>query len=114
MTFFPLALLAALLATPQRKLLFNRWAAAGIALLLLITLPNLLWQVHNHWPTLEFLHNGRVENKNIKLGPISFLATQIINLQPVSALIWIAGLVWLLRNPLAKSWRWLGLAYLFF
>jgi len=114
MTFFLLALLAALLITPQRKLLFNRWAAAGIALLLLITLPNLLWQIHNHWPTLEFLHNGRVENKNIKLGPITFLVTQIVNLQPVSVLIWGAGLLWLLRNPLAKNWRWLGLTYLFF
>ena len=114
MTFFLLALLAALLLTPQRKLLFNRWAAAGIALLVLIALPNLVWQVHNHWPTLEFLHNGRVENKNIKLAPLPFLATQILNLQPVSVLIWGAGLIWLLRNPLAKNWRWLGLTYLFF
>jgi hypothetical protein len=29
-------------------------------------------------------------------------------------LIWGAGLVWLLGNPRAKSWRWLGLNYLFF
>ncbi len=67
MTFFLIALLAALLLTPQRRLLFNKWAAAGIALLILIALPNLIWQIHNHWPTLEFLHNGQVENKNIKL-----------------------------------------------
>ena len=31
MTFFLVALLLALLCTPQRRLLFNRWAAAGIA-----------------------------------------------------------------------------------
>lgn len=114
MAFFLCALLIALLITPQRRLLFNRWAATGIALLVLIALPNLVWQVHNHWPTLEFLHNGRVGNKNIKLGPLPFLATQILNLQPVSVLIWGAGLIWLLRNPLAKNWRWLGLTYLFF
>ena len=114
MTFFLIALLAALLVTPQRKLLFNRWAATGIALLVCIALPNLLWQIHNHWPTLEFLHNGRVGNKNINLAPLPFLVTQILNLQPVSVLIWGAGLIWLLRNPLAKRWRWLGLTYLFF
>ncbi|MCU1319786.1 MAG: hypothetical protein JWP98_1304 [Edaphobacter sp.] len=114
MAFFLFALLAALLVTRQRRLLFSRWAAAGVALLILIALPNLIWQMHNHWPTLEFLHNGQIENKNIKLAPLPFLGKQILNLQPATVLIWGAGLVWLLRNPLAKSWRWLGLTYLFF
>lgn len=114
MTFFLVALLAGLLLTPQRRLLANRWAVAGVALLILIALPNLFWQIHTHWPTLEFLHNGQVENKNIKLGPIAFLITQILNMQPVTLLIWGAGLFWLLRSPLAKPWRWLGLTYLFF
>ena len=114
MTFFLVALLAAILLTPQRRLLFNKWAVAGVALLILIALPNLLWQIHNHWPTLEFLHNGQVENKNIKLAPLPFLGKQIMNLQPATVLIWGAGLVWLLHNPLAKSWRWLGLSFIFF
>ena len=111
MTFFLIALLVSLLVTPQRKLLASRWAVAGVALLVLIALPNLLWQVHHHWPTLEFLHNGQVQNKNIKLGPVAFVLTQINNLQPLTLLIWGAGLVWLLRNP---RYRWLGLTYLFF
>jgi hypothetical protein len=114
MTFFLVALLAALLVTSQRRLLFSRWAAAGVALMVLIALPNLLWQMHYHWPTLEFLHNGQVQNKNIKLAPLPFLWKEIENLQPVTLLIWGAGLVWLLRSPLAKSWRWLGLSYIFF
>jgi hypothetical protein len=114
MTFFLAALLAGLLVTPQRKILFNRWAAAGVALLILIALPNLLWQVHHHWPTLEFLRNGRLENKNVKLGPVQFVIAQILALQPLSLLLWGAGLVWLLHNRMSRSWRWLGAAYLFF
>jgi Dolichyl-phosphate-mannose-protein mannosyltransferase len=114
MTFFLIALLVGLMLTPQRRFLFSKWAAAGIALMILLALPNLMWQIHNHWPTLEFLHNGQVENKNIKLGPLPFLGKQILNLQPATLLIWGAGLIWLLHNPLAKNWRWLGLTYLFF
>ena len=114
MTFFLLTLLAALLITPQRRILFSRWMAAGVALLLLIALPNLIWQAHYHWPTLEFLHNGEIENKNIKLSPLPFLAKQILNLHPATVLIWGAGLIWLLRNRHAKNWRWLGLTYVFF
>ncbi len=36
---------------------------------LLIALPNLLWQIRNGWPTLEFLHNGEARDKNIVLPP---------------------------------------------
>jgi hypothetical protein len=114
MTFFLIAVLLALLVTSQRRLLFTKWAAIGVALMILIALPNLIWQIHNHWPTLEFLHNGQVENKNVKLAPLPFLVLQIVNLQPLTVLVWGAGLVRLLRNPLTKSWRWLGLTYLFF
>jgi hypothetical protein len=114
MTFFLLALLAALIVTPQRRLLFSRWAVVGVALLLLLVLPNLIWQIHHHWPTLEFLHNGQIQNKNIKLSSLSFLGKQILMLHPLTAFLWIPGLLWLLRNRLSKEWRWLGLTYLFF
>jgi hypothetical protein len=111
MTFFLVALLVALLLTPQRRLLGSRWAAAGVALLLLITLPNLLWQVHNHWPTLEFLRNDAAGNKSIKLAPVAFLVKQIVDMGPLGALIWGAGLVHLLRR---KDTRWLGITYVIF
>src|ERR1700678_169853 len=65
MTFFLIALGLGLLCTSSRHILFSRWAALGIALMLLTALPNVLWQMHNHWPTLEFLRNGAQGNKNI-------------------------------------------------
>ncbi len=111
MTFFLVALLAALLVTKQRRLLASKWAAAGVALLILIALPNLLWQIHNHWPTLEFLRNGQRGNKTITLSPFAFTIKQILNMGPVTVLIWGAGLVHLLRRP---DRRWLGLTFLFF
>ena len=111
MTFFLLALLAALLLSPHRRVLFTRYAALGIALLVLIALPNVLWQIHNGWPTLEFLRNGKLENKNVHLGPLAFLVGQIMPLNPASALVWIPGLVYLLRR---RHRRWLGITYLLF
>jgi Dolichyl-phosphate-mannose-protein mannosyltransferase len=122
MTFFLVALLLALLVTPQRRLLASRWAALGVVLLLALVTPNLLWQIHNHWPTLEFLRNDRAGNKSIQLAPVAFLLQQILNLNPATALIWIPGLVYLLRrsNDLRNDLRdncdnrWLGLTYLLF
>jgi hypothetical protein len=110
-TFFLLALLVALLVTPQRRMLKTPWMLAGVGLMLLIVLPNLLWQVHNHWPTWEFLRNGKKEGKNVILGPIPFLLAQLREMHPLNILVWLPGLVWLLRR---QQWRWVGIAYLVF
>jgi len=114
MAFFLATLGLGLLLTPQRRLLFSRYAALGIALLILIALPNVFWQIHNHWPTLEFLHNGRVGGKNVILSPLHFFLSQFSNMQPLNALLWITGVVSLLRAKSIKESRWLGLTFVLF
>jgi len=114
MAIFLIAVALGLLITPERRVFFSRWAAVGIVLLLVIPLPNLLWQIHNHWPTYEFLHNGEVNHKNIVLGPLRFFLAQFINLGPLNALLWPPGVVALLRARSIRNTRWLGLAYLIF
>jgi 4-amino-4-deoxy-L-arabinose transferase-like glycosyltransferase len=114
MTFFLVAMGAGLLLTPQRRVLGSRWAVAGLALMVLIALPNVFWQIHNHWPTLEFLRNGQSGHKNIVLNPVQFFLAQFTNMHPVNALLWIPGVVALLRAKSIRDGRWLGLTYLFF
>lgn len=114
MTFFLVALGLGLLCTEQRRLLWSRWAAVGIGLMILIALPNVVWQIHNHWPTLEFLRNGRDGGKNTVLGPGHFLLAQVLMLGPFNALVWIPGLAVLLRARSIRDGRWLGLTYVFF
>ncbi|HEX4154603.1 MAG TPA: glycosyltransferase family 39 protein [Acidobacteriaceae bacterium] len=114
MAFFLVAAGIGLLLTSQRRILFTRWAALGIVLLILITLPYLHWQIHNHWPTLEFFHNGKVRHKNVALGPLQFFLAQVSQMHPVNALLWITGLISLLRARSIPRGRWLGITYLAF
>ena len=114
MTFFLAATGVGLLLTSQRRVLFSRWALAGIGIMILVALPNLLWQIHNHWPTLEFLRNGQQGHKNVVLNPVQFFLAQFNNMQPLNALLWIPGLVALIRERSIKNSRWLGLTYLIF
>ncbi|HEY4356125.1 MAG TPA: glycosyltransferase family 39 protein [Acidobacteriaceae bacterium] len=114
MLFFLVALGLGLLCTPQRRVLFTRWAAVGIVLLTVIALPNVIWQIHNHWPTLEFLHNGKVEHKNAILSPLAFFGAQVGAMHPLNTLLWITGIVALLRARSIRDARWLGLTYVFF
>lgn len=114
MAFFLTALLVALLLTPQRRILWSRWTLAGVALLVLISLPYLLWQAQHHWPTLEWLQNVNHSHKNVKLGPLAFLAAQIMMLQPLSIFLLLPGLVWLFVSKSARGLRWIGLCYVLF
>ena len=114
MTFFLVALGLGLLLTPQRRILFTRYAATGIALLILIALPNVVWQIHNHWPTLEFLHEGRIHHKNVALPPLQFFLAQVLQMHPLNAFLWITGVVALLRAKSIQNARWLGATYLIF
>lgn len=108
MLFFLVALGIGLLLTPERRILFTRWAAVGIALAIVIALPNVLWQVHNHWPTLEFLRNGRAGGKNVVLSPLGFLGAQVAMMNPVTVFLWITGIVALVRAKSIRNARWLG------
>jgi hypothetical protein len=114
MLFVLVSLGLGLLLTPQRRLLFTRYAALGIALMLVIAAPNVLWQVHHHWPTLEFLHNGKVGNKNVILGPLAFFGAQVKAMHPLAIFLWIPGVVALLRGRSLPNCRWLGFAAVFF
>jgi len=112
--FFLAALVLALLLTPQRRAVASWWAAAGLALGVLIVLPYVHWQIQNHWPTLEFLRNGQRSHKSVILNPLMFFLAQFANMQPVNALLWIPGVVALLRAKSIRDARWLGLTYVFF
>ncbi|MGI4756547.1 MAG: ArnT family glycosyltransferase [Janthinobacterium lividum] len=114
MVFFLASVGIGLLLTPQRRLLATRWAAFGLTLLVLIALPNVLWQIHNHWPTVEFLRNGRAEGKNVILSPVQFFLAQFANMHPLNALLWMTGVFALVRGKSIQNARWLGFTFLGF
>lgn len=113
MTFFLVCALVGLLCTPERRILFTRWAAVGIALMTALALPNVFWQMHHHWATLEFLH-GVANGKNLSLNPLAFFGAQLVTLHPLTALVWVAGIVAVLRGKSIQGMRWVGIAYLVF
>jgi hypothetical protein len=112
--FFIAALLAGLLATSDRKFFASKWFWIGVALAFVIFLPNFIWQYQHGFPTLEDLRNVKATHKNIELPPIPFLRQQIMMLNPFNALVWIAGLGFLLFHREGKRYRTLGITYLAF
>lgn len=111
MAFFAAALLLGLLITPQRRLLATKWFWVGLALAFLIFLPNVLWNVQHHWPFFELMHNIRASGRDVILSPIGYIAAQITLMNPISALVWITGCVWLFFAAAGKPFRFLGPAF---
>jgi len=109
--FFGFAVTIALLLTQHRREFLKPWIwiAGGIAIALFV--PNLIWQIRHHFPTIEDLENVRRKGKNVILPPLAFIKQQIITTHPVLFPVWLTGFVWLLRE---KRWRVLGLTFLVF
>jgi len=111
MLFFGFGIAAGLLLTPARKHLRSPWLWAGGALALLLFLPNLVWQVQHGWPTLDFMRNAQ-ERKITPLPALTFLQAQLLQMQPLSAPLWLAGLGFLVLSARGRRYAALGWAFL--
>ena len=109
--FFGFAVTVAVLLTPHRREFAKPWIWIAGAIAVALFLPNVLWQIKHHFPTLEDLENVRREGKNVVFGPLAFVKEQIIDMHPALLLVWLPGLVWLLRD---RRWRILGLTFVVF
>ncbi|MGA9040961.1 MAG: glycosyltransferase family 39 protein [Terriglobales bacterium] len=108
--FFGVAVVIGLLLTEHRREFVKPWIWLGGGVALLIFLPNLLWQIQHHFPTLEDLHNVQVTGKNVVLSPLKFVLQQFVVMHPVLSLIWISGLWHFL---LGRGTRYRALAWIY-
>ena len=108
---FGFAVTVALLLTHHRREFARQWIWIAGAIALALFLPNIIWQIRHHFPTIEDLANVRREGKNVVLGPLAFVKEQIIDIHPILFPVWLSGLIWFLRD---RRWRVLGLTFVVF
>ncbi len=122
MTLLVAALLIGLAVTRERRLLATWWLPAGIALVLLLLAPNLLWQAQHEWPMLTVLHgdvlnrhafnNGlELEYRNVAGNAAAFLVEQVLFTDPILVPLWLFGVGSLLFARALRPYRALGVAY---
>ena len=110
--FFGACVLIALMLTPQREVMFNRWFVLGGLVAVVIAMPTAVWQALHSFPMLEELANVKASNKNTPLTMLGFFAGQVVQLNPFSALIWIGGLYFFLFAERGRQFLVFGLTYI--
>ena len=110
--FFVLGLTCGVLATPLRAHLTSKWLWIGVALSVLVALPNFLWQWTHDFIALDFLQH--IHERDVRIGRTAgfiadqfFVATNILTVP-----LWILGLSSLLIAPHDKKDRvlaWMAL-----
>lgn len=92
------AILIALLATRQRRILATPWPWLGFAIAMALLLPNIAWQVTHRWDSVAYTVNHRGATD----GPILYWVEQILLVGPQLLPIAVMGVVWMWRRD---QWR---------
>ncbi len=106
--FFVAGILGGMLLTRARRYFLSGWFWGGVGVALLIFLPNFLWQVRHGFISVHFLQHIHV--RDVGEGRANgFLRDQfLICANLFAAPLWIAGLIYFLRD---RRYRMLGWMY---
>lgn len=107
MLFFGFGLFTGMLITSPKRWLFNPYTWISAVIAFVIFLPNIIWQVMNDYPTLEFMYNAS-NYKNFNLSPSAFISECILEIHPFSLPIWLSGLYWLFLSKQGREFSILG------
>lgn len=112
MAFFVASIVVGLLLTDARRYLASKWLWSGVALSLLVFLPNLIWQIQHHFISLDFLHH--IHARDVRIGRTNhFLIEQLDTpANPFTIPLWIAGLFFYFRAPEGRRFRMIGWMFL--
>ena len=112
MGFLALGLVGGVLLTNARRYLRSGWLWAGVAISVLLFLPNLIWQARHDFISLHFLRY--IHARDVRQGRADgFIRHQFtINTNPFVAWLWIAGFWHFFESAEGKRYKLLAWLYL--
>src|SRR5262245_7102797 len=109
--WFGAGIFAGLILTPARKQLLTPWPWIAGVIALFIFHPYITWNLHNNFPTLEFMKNA-TDEKMAETSYLDFIYGQIDGMNPFLAPIWLIGLIYFLFMPKGRQYRACGWIYM--
>lgn len=107
--FFALSIVAGVLFTDARRYLKSKWLWIGVALSILIWLPNILWQAQHNFISLDFLKH--IHTRDIREGRMTYFLPQQLELTGLRFPLAMAGLYYCFSRN-GKRFRMIGIMFL--
>jgi len=110
MAFFAAGVAAGILLTDARRFLKSAWLWLGVALALLIFLPNLIWEIQHNFVSFAFLRT--IHARDIALGWTNYFLPLQFGAILLAFPLAIAGLYFCFASSQGRRYRVLGWMYL--
>jgi hypothetical protein len=109
MSFFTFSLLAGILVSKQRKMLFNRHILGAAAVALLLWLPNIIWQFKHHLPVVT--HMTTLQKEQLQyVTPADFIKQELL-VNGIALFVWLTGLVFLLFSTRLHKFKFVAFTF---
>lgn len=109
MVFWVAGIITSFLLTDSRRYLKSKWFWTGCGVAIVIFLPNLIWQVHNHFISLDFLKH--IHERDVRIGRTKTFLPDQFKMTFLAAPIWILGLFFYLFSTAGRRYRAIGWMY---
>jgi len=109
MAFYTCGIVGGVVLTQARRYLLSKWLWVGVALSIMIFLPNLIWQMRHDFISLKFLQHIHTRDVDEGRAQGFFVQQFWLCTQAISVPLWIAGLIGFLRSPRYRMLAWMYL-----
>ena len=109
--FLAVGLLAGVAIAGPRRLLRNPYVWIGAAIALVLWLPWILWQADRDWPQIDVSREITAGGSASSEPWWAVVPFQFLLISPMLAPVWIAGLVALFWDPILRTYRFFGWAW---
>src|SRR5260370_5789686 len=106
---FGVGIVGGVVLTDGRRYLKSNWLWYGVAALLLIFLPNLIWQAQHHFVSLDFLRH--IHERDIRIGRTQGFLPGQLKMTLLAFPLFAAGLYFCLFSQNGRRFRMLGWMY---
>lgn len=110
--FLALGIVGAVLLTPLRSHLASKWLWLGVALSILLFLPNILWQASHHFISRDFY--SYLHQRDLRQGRYRqfYLGQVLDDINPLTLPLALCGLWFFFVKQEARRYRFLGWVWL--
>ncbi len=109
--FLGFGLIVGLLLTKERIYFKSKHFWFGMAISFLILLPNIIWQIFNGFPTVEFMRNAALY-KNLSMSLPQFLLSSSLELNPGFVIFIITAFYFFFINKIGKIYKLIGFIFI--